>query len=93
MQISATLLVRSTTFRITLGIFLLLNIWTLVRRFVFPECCDQGYTVGFPFPYLIVETGASEFYVLGAFLDLSLALTIALIATWAALGFRNPRGD
>ena len=91
MHIRIGMLARSTTFWVTLVLFLILNVWSFVRHLLFPVCCDQDTAVGFPFPFLISGgiAGNSAFYLLGAALDLILALTVALVTTWIALACGN----
>ncbi len=72
-------------------IFAAANLWSWIRHRLFPVCCDQEISVGFPFPFHISGGigGASDFYVLGLLLDIVTALTLAVLFTWIARLFRG----
>ncbi len=79
MKFSARLLRRSTSFWVTIGLFLSANIWSF---FAHPECCDQYDRIGFPLPFHLSGgiAGIAEFYPIGLTLNVLIALTIAVIA-------------
>ena len=91
MQIRGELLARSKTFWVTLALFLALNAWTGARYWLFSIGYGRELTIGFPFPFVISGGIAADtnFYTLGAILDVVLALTSALITTWIALALGN----
>ncbi len=91
MKFSFALLVKSSAGRITLLLFVGLNLWSWVRHRFFPLCCDQQISFGFPFPFHIRGgiAGSSEFYILGLLLDIATALTAAVLVTWIAEVFRG----
>lgn len=84
MEFSLEILRRSTAFAVVLALFAVANAWSWLRHKLMPVCCDQEVTVGFPIPFHISGgvAGTSNFYVLGLLLDITLALTIAVLATW-----------
>jgi len=77
----------------TLTLFVLANGWSWLRHRLFPACCDQEITVGFPFPYLIAGgiRSQEDFYVLGLLLDIVIAITVALLLTRIVAVFITPR--
>lgn len=83
MKVSIRLLAHSRTFRAVIVFFGLANLLSWLRHRLFPLCCDQEMTIGFPFPFHISGgiAGGAEFYVLGLLLDIVTALTIALVLT------------
>jgi hypothetical protein len=91
MNFSLAVLHKSTAFYVTMLIFAAANLWSWTRHRLFPVCCDQEISVGFPFPFHISGgiAGASEFYVLGLLLDIVTALTLAVLITWIARLFRS----
>ena len=91
MKFSLALLCKSTTFHTTWLIFAAANFWSWLRRKLFPVCCDQEISVGFPFPFHISGgiAGASDFYLLGLMLDLFTAVTVAISVTWIVKLFRR----
>ncbi len=91
MKFSLAVLCRSTAFHVTMLIFAAANLWSWIRHSLFPVCCDQEISVGFPFPFHISGgiAGGSGFYVLGLLLDVVTALTLAVLITWIARLFRG----
>ena len=91
MKFSLAVLCKSTTFHTTWLIFAAANFWSWLRRKLFPVCCDQEISVGFPFPFHISGgiAGASDFYLLGLMLDLFPAVTVAISVTWFVKLFRR----
>ena len=91
MKFSFAVLFRSTTFYVTLIILAAANLWSWLRHELFPICCDQEISVGFPFPFHLSGgiTGASSFYILGLLLDVVTAVTLAVLLTWIARSIRN----
>ncbi len=91
MKFSLAVLCRSTAFYVTMLIFAAANLWSWIRHRIFPVCCDQEISVGFPFPFHISGgiAGASEFYVLGLLLDIVTAVTLAVLITWIARAIRG----
>lgn len=91
MNFSLAVLCKSTAFYVTMLIFAAANLWSWIRHRLFPVCCDQEISVGFPFPFHISGgiAGASEFYVLGLLLDIVTALTLAVLITWVARLIRD----
>ena len=75
---------RSKSFVTTLVVFAVANVWSWLRHIVFPQCCDIEATIGFPVPFHISGglAGAANFYLLGLLLDLVIAITLAITATW-----------
>lgn len=51
--------------------------------------------MGFPFPFHISGgiAGLSNFYVLGLLLDVTIALTAAVLITWIGKVFSRRKGD
>jgi hypothetical protein len=84
MKFSAQILLRSRTFHGVMAIFLIANAWSWIRHRFWPICCDQEITIGFPVPFHISGgiAGLSNFYLLGLLLDVSIALTSAILITW-----------
>ena len=84
---------RSRAFLATMAFFAVGNAWSWLRHKIDPVCCDQEMTVGFPFPFHISGgiAGLETFYVLGLLLDVVLALTLAVSATWIATAFKKLR--
>lgn len=84
MEFSLKLLWQSKTFVGVTTFFILANGWSWLRNIVAPVCCDQELTIGFPIPFHISGgiAGTSNFYLLGLLLDVSIALTLAILATW-----------
>ncbi len=91
MKFSLAVLCRSTAFYVTMLILAAANLWSWIRHRLFPVCCDQEISVGFPFPFHISGgiVGASDLYVLGLLLDIVTALTLAVLITWIARLFRG----
>ena len=91
MKFSFAVLFRSTTFYVTLIILAAANLWSWLRHELFPICCDQEISVGFPFPFHLSGgiTGASSFYILGLLLDVVTVVTLAVLLTWIARSIRN----
>lgn len=91
MKFSFAVLYKSIAFRITLLLFAGLNLWSWAKHRLFPICCDQEISFGFPFPFHISGgiAGASDFYILGLLLDIATALTVAVLITWIAEIFRS----
>lgn len=84
MKFSLKRLQQSKTFVGIASAFLLANGWSWLRHVIAPDCCDQEVTVGFPVPFHISGglAGKSDFYLLGLLLDIAIALTVAITATW-----------
>jgi len=91
MKISARALLQTKSFFGVLALFIAANVWSWVRHQIWPVCCDQEVTVGFPVPFHISGgiAGMSNFYVLGLLLDIVVALTIAVTLTWVILLIRR----
>jgi len=91
MKFSLAVLYKSAAFHATWLIFAAANFWSWLRHRLFPVCCDQEHSVGFPFPFHISGgiTGASDFYLLGLMLDLATAVTAAISVTWFVRLFRR----
>ena len=91
MKFSLALLCKSTTFHTTWLIFAAANFWSWLRHKLFPVCCDQEISEGFPFPFHISGgiSGVSDFYLLGLMLDLFTAVTVAISVTWIVKLFRR----
>jgi hypothetical protein len=79
MRFSIAVLYKSTAFHSTVLLFVAANFWSWLRHKIFPICCDQELSVGFPFP----------FYLLGLLLDVVTALTVAVLITWIVKLFRG----
>jgi hypothetical protein len=84
MEFSVRILQRSRPFIGAITFFILANAWSWLRHRISPTCCDQEVTVGFPVPFHISGgiAGLSNFYVLGLLLDITIALTVAVLLTW-----------
>ena len=84
MKFSIRILRRSRSFIGVIALFIFANIGSWLRYHFWPIGCDQAATVGFPVPFHISDgvAGLSNFYVLGLFLDVTIALTIAVFITW-----------
>ena len=84
MRLTFAILYRSLAFRLTLLVFASLNLWTWARHGFVSNCCDREISYGFPIPFHISGgiAGMSDFYVLGLLLDVSIALTTAVLVTW-----------
>ncbi len=84
---------RSRAFVITMVMFAIGNAWSWLRHKLDPLCCDQEMTVGFPFPFHMSGGigGFESFYVLGLLLDIVIALTLAVLATWIATALKQLR--
>jgi hypothetical protein len=93
MTFSVAAVSRSRSFRGVIALFAAGNAWSWLRYKIDPVCCDQEMTVGFPFPFHISGgiAGLESFYVLGLLLDIILALTLAVLATWIASALKNLR--
>jgi hypothetical protein len=91
MKFSLAVLCSSTAFYVTMLIFAAANLWSWIRHGLFPVCCDQEISVGFPLPFHISGgiVGAADFYVLGLLLDVVTALTLAVLITWIARLIRS----
>jgi hypothetical protein len=91
MQFSVVILARSKTFLGVLTLFALANLWTWLRHKISPLCCDQKMTIGFPVPFHISDgiAGLQDVYILGLLLDISIAATVAITATWIVRLFRH----
>ena len=91
MKFSLAVLCKSAAFHTTWLIFAVANFWSWLRHQLFPVCCDQEISVGFPFPLHISGgiAGASDFYLLGLLLDLATAVTVAISVTWLVQIFRR----
>lgn len=83
MKVSIRLLLHSRSFWAVILFFGIANLVSWLRHRLFPQCCDQEMTIGFPFPFHISGgiAGGAEFYALGLLLDVLTALTIALVVT------------
>ena len=88
MEIRVRHLTNSKLFWMTL---LLLAAANLASWLIKPACCDQIDSVGFPFAFMISGgiTGSSNFYLLGALLNVFVALTIATLFVWIARSIAN----
>lgn len=95
MEFSVRILLRAPVFVGVVALFALANAWSWARHRFWPICCDQEITVGFPFPFHISGgiAGLSNFYVLGLLLDVTIALTAAVLITWIAEVFSRRKGD
>lgn len=95
MEFSARILQRSRTFIGVVAFFVLANAWSWLRHRLWPICCDQEMTIGFPVPFHISGgiAGLSRFYVLGLLLDVTIALTAAVLVTWIVRFFTSQPGD
>ena len=95
MEFSVRILQRSRPFIGTIALFILANAWSWLRHWFWPICCDQEMTIGFPVPFHISGgiAGLSNFYVLGLLLDITIALTAAVLITWIVGLFRHWQGD
>lgn len=95
MKFSATALRRSRTFVGILALFIAANTWSWARHRIWPTCCDQEVTIGFPVPFHISGgiAGMSNFYLLGLLLDIAIALTISVTLTWVVLLVRRWQAD
>jgi len=84
MEFSIQILLRSRTFLGTAGLLAIANVFSWLRHRISPICCDQEMTVGFPVPFYISGgvAGLSNFYLLGLLLDITITLTLAVLATW-----------
>ena len=84
MECTAQILLRSRTFQLVTIIFVFANAWSYLRHQFWPICCDQEMTIGFPVPFHISGgiAGLSNFYFLGLFLDIAIALTVAILLAW-----------
>ncbi len=84
MRFSFAVLYRSATFHSTVLIFTAANLWSWVRHQLFPICCDQEISIGFPFPFHVSGgiAGTSNFYILGLLLDVVTVVTVAVLLTW-----------
>lgn len=91
MNFSLAVLYKSTAFHATWLIFAAANFWSWLRHKLFPVCCDQEMSVGFPFPFHISGgiAGVSDFFLLGLMLDLATAVTVAISVTWFVKLFRR----
>jgi hypothetical protein len=91
MRFSIAVLYKSTAFHSTVLLFVAANFWSWLRHKIFPICCDQELSVGFPFPYHVSGgfAGTSDFYLLGLLLDVVTALTVAVLITWIVKLFRG----
>ena len=91
MKFSYVVLYRSTAFYATALVFAAANLWSWLKHRLFPICCDQEISVGFPFPFHISGgiAGASDFYMLGLLLDVVTAVTLAVLLTWIAETIRR----
>jgi len=83
-EFSIAILSRSKTFLGVLAFFALANLWSWLRHKLAPLDLDKDFTVGFPIPFHITEgmTGLQQIYILGLLLDISIAATLAVTATW-----------
>ena len=86
MKFEVSRLRRSLALCTTLLLFAALNLGSWVRYRYFPVSSDQQSSFGFPFPVQISggTAGTAEFYVLGLLLDITVALTAAIVVTWIA---------
>lgn len=93
MRFSFAAVGRSRAFLITIALFAIGNAWSWLRHKLDPHCCNQEMTVGFPFPFHIGGGigGLEKFYVLGLLLDIVIALTLAVLATWIATALKQLR--
>lgn len=93
MKFSFTTVGKSRSFQGVIALFAAGNAWSWLRHKIDPVCCDQEMTVGFPFPFHISGgiAGIETFYVLGLLLDLTLALTLAVLATWIVRALKTLR--
>lgn len=84
MEFALRQLWQSKTFIGVTSIFVIANGWSWLRHIVAPTCCDQEVTIGFPMPFHISGglAGDAKFYLLGLLLDVTIALTLAITATW-----------
>ena len=84
MRFSFAVLYRSATFHSTVLIFAAANHWSWIRHPLFPICCDQEISIGFPFPFHVSGgiAGMSNFYILGLLLDAVTVVTVAVLLTW-----------
>jgi hypothetical protein len=91
MKFSFAVLYRSAAFHSTVLLFAAANLWSWLRHRIYPVCCDQEISVGFPFPYHVSGgfAGTPDFYVLGLLLDVVTALTVAVLITWIVKIFRG----
>lgn len=81
----------SRSYWTVLAVFALGNGWTWLRhRLREPECCDQLVAIGFPFPFHVSGgiAGRDDLLVTGLMLDIVLAWTLAVLATWIVLSWR-----
>jgi hypothetical protein len=95
MKFSIQILQRSRPFIVALALFALANFGSWIRHLLWPICCDQEVTIGFPVPFHISGgiAGLSNFYVLGLLLDVTIALTIAVLVTWMVRLFMRRQDD
>jgi len=95
MKFSIQILQRSRPFIAVVAFFLIANIGSWLRHSIWPVCCDQEMTIGFPVPFHISGgiAGLSNFYVLGLLLDVTIALTAAVLITWIVRLFNSLRDD
>jgi hypothetical protein len=93
MTLSFKTVAWSRSFIVTILVFVLANLYSWLRHSLFPVCCDQEVTVGFPFPFHISGGigGAANFYLLGLLLDIVLAFTLAVLARWIAVSLARYR--
>ncbi len=93
MSFSFSALGKSRTFLATALLFVIANAWSWLKQRLFPICCDQEITIGFPFPFHISGglAGVENFYVLGLLLNIVLAFTLAVSAAWIAAAVKNMR--
>jgi hypothetical protein len=84
MKLTASALWRSASLWIVLGGFAVANVASAVKSSIAPPCCGEDMTIGFPFPYLIIDgtSGESVFYVFGLLLDAAVPLTVAVTTVW-----------
>lgn len=83
MEFSLAILGRSKTFIVCMVLFAAANVWSWLSHAVEPICADCDTTIGFPFPFHVAGGAAeSEFYMLGLLLDMAIAMTVAITATW-----------
>lgn len=77
---------ESRSFQGTILVFAVANLWSWLRHRLFPVCCDQEITVGFPVPFHISGSiaGQDTFYLLGFLLDIAIVLTLAVVVMWIA---------
>lgn len=94
MEFSVRILQRSGTFIGVVAFFVLANTWSWMRHRLWPICCDQEITIGFPVPFHISGgiAGLSNFYVLGLLLDITIALTAGVLLTWFVRFIRRWQG-